>query len=74
MTDDDTVMEIAAPYIAKAKDADSLVTVVRAHRFLWKVDADGNAISQNYKPEKRPLRQESPLRLYACAALPLSTS
>jgi len=42
----------------KAKDADSLVTVVRAHRFLWKIDKDGNAISQNYKPEKRPLRQE----------------
>ena len=31
----------------------------RAGRFLWKIDKDGNAISQNYKPEKRPLRQES---------------
>jgi N-acetylneuraminate synthase len=41
-----------------SKGADSLVTVVRAHRFLWKVGADGTATAQNYKPEKRPLRQE----------------
>merc|ERR1719359_1193358 len=41
-----------------ANEADSLVTVVRAHRFLWKVDSTGVATPQNYKPEKRPLRQE----------------
>ncbi|GAB5367876.1 hypothetical protein AAMO2058_001269500 [Amorphochlora amoebiformis] len=38
--------------------ADSLVTVVRAHRFLWKVGRNGEAIPKNYKPERRPLRQE----------------
>jgi len=37
--------------------ADSLVTVVRAHRFLWSVK-DGQAIPQNYDPVKRPRRQD----------------
>jgi N-acylneuraminate cytidylyltransferase len=39
--------------------ADSLVTVVRAHRFLWKKDATtGEAVPQNYDPLKRPRRQD----------------
>mmetsp|Transcript_69127 Transcript_69127/g.202418 ORF Transcript_69127/g.202418 Transcript_69127/m.202418 type:complete len:239 (-) Transcript_69127:107-823(-) len=39
--------------------ADSLVTAVRAHRFLWKVDpATGEAEAKNYRPEKRPRRQD----------------
>ena len=39
--------------------ADSLVTVVRAHKFLWRVDAEtGCATPQNYEPKKRPRRQE----------------
>ena len=37
--------------------ADSLVTVVRAHRFLWSVK-DGQAVPQNYDPVKRPRRQD----------------
>lgn len=38
--------------------ADSLVTAVRAHRFLWKVDKRGQATAKNYVPEKRPRRQD----------------
>merc|ERR1712176_354335 len=39
--------------------ADSLVTAVRAHRFLWKIDPDtGFASAQNYDPTKRPMRQQ----------------
>lgn len=39
--------------------ADSLVTVVRAHRFMWKKDATtGEAIPLNYDPLKRPRRQD----------------
>ena len=39
-------------------EADSLVTVVRQHRFLWTVDAaTGLATPQNYDPVSRPLRQ-----------------
>jgi len=39
--------------------ADSLVTAVRAHRFLWEVDAEtGEAKAKNYQPQKRPRRQD----------------
>merc|ERR1719203_567291 len=39
--------------------ADSLVTAVRAHRFLWQVaPATGEASAKNYVPEKRPRRQD----------------
>merc|ERR1712216_585040 len=38
--------------------ADSLVTAVRAHRFLWKVKEDGEAEAINYQPTKRPRRQD----------------
>merc|ERR1711904_112335 len=38
--------------------ADSLVTAVRAHRFLWKVKDDGEAKAVNYQPAKRPRRQD----------------
>lgn len=41
-----------------AAKADSLVTVTRQHRFLWKQNADGTAAPQNYDPVKRPRRQE----------------
>ena len=41
-----------------AQGADSLVTVVRAHRFLWKQAADGSAAPRNYDPVKRPRRQD----------------
>jgi len=37
--------------------ADSLVTAVRAHRFMWKVDERGEATAKNYLPQKRPRRQ-----------------
>mmetsp|Transcript_57821 Transcript_57821/g.152145 ORF Transcript_57821/g.152145 Transcript_57821/m.152145 type:complete len:233 (-) Transcript_57821:22-720(-) len=40
------------------QSADSLVTAVRAHRFMWKVDADGVATAKNYDPVKRPRRQD----------------
>lgn len=38
--------------------ADSLVTVARAHRFLWKVGPDGAAAPSNYDPVSRPRRQD----------------
>jgi len=39
--------------------ADSLVTAVRAHRFLWKVDpVGGHAYAKNYIPQHRPRRQD----------------
>ncbi|CAK0830682.1 unnamed protein product [Prorocentrum cordatum] len=39
--------------------ADSLVTAVRAHRFLWEVDAEtGEARAKNYDPQTRPRRQD----------------
>ncbi|KAJ1454602.1 nucleotide-diphospho-sugar transferase [Pelagophyceae sp. CCMP2097] len=40
------------------QDADSLVTVVRTHRFLWSVGADGCAAPKNYVPVQRPRRQD----------------
>eukprot|EP00929_Paragymnodinium_shiwhaense_P044118 TRINITY_DN22632_c0_g1_i3.p1 TRINITY_DN22632_c0_g1~~TRINITY_DN22632_c0_g1_i3.p1 ORF type:complete len:143 (-),score=41.22 TRINITY_DN22632_c0_g1_i3:86-514(-) len=43
----------------KEKGADSLVTAVRQHRFLWHVDpATGLAEAKNYNPVKRPRRQD----------------
>mmetsp|Transcript_17848 Transcript_17848/g.51959 ORF Transcript_17848/g.51959 Transcript_17848/m.51959 type:complete len:238 (+) Transcript_17848:61-774(+) len=43
----------------QAQEADSLVTVVRTHRFFWKKDpATGAAIPVNYDPLKRPRRQD----------------
>jgi CMP-N-acetylneuraminic acid synthetase len=39
--------------------ADSLVTAVRTHRFLWSVDsATGLATAKNYDPVNRPRRQD----------------
>lgn len=39
--------------------ADSLVTIVRTHRFLWTIDQDnGQALPKNYDPLKRPRRQD----------------
>lgn len=39
--------------------ADSLVTAVRAHRFMWSIDpVTGEASAKNYVPEKRPRRQD----------------
>lgn len=38
--------------------ADSLVTVVRQHRFRWDVDASGFATPLNYDPVARPRRQD----------------
>jgi N-acylneuraminate cytidylyltransferase len=41
------------------QQADSLVSVVRAHRFLWKKDPKtGEAVPLNYDPLKRPRRQD----------------
>lgn len=43
----------------KRAKADSLVTAVRAHRFLWKVDPKTERASAvNYDPLKRPRRQD----------------
>jgi N-acetylneuraminate synthase len=39
-------------------EADSLVTVVRSHRFLWRENEDGIAVASNYDPMARPLRQD----------------
>ena len=38
--------------------AESVVTAVRAHRFLWSVDDDGYAHAKNYAPLARPRRQD----------------
>lgn len=38
--------------------ADSLVSVVRQHRFLWQTDAEGWAQPVNYDPGARPRRQD----------------
>ena len=38
--------------------SDSLVTVVRTHRFLWKIDSAGVAMPLNYDPRRRPRRQD----------------
>jgi len=38
--------------------ADSLVTAVRQHRFLWSLNADQTATAKNYDPIKRPRRQD----------------
>lgn len=38
--------------------ADSLVTAVRAHRFMWSVGKDGVASAKNYVPATRPRRQD----------------
>jgi N-acylneuraminate/3-deoxy-D-glycero-D-galacto-nononate cytidylyltransferase len=43
----------------KRAKADSLVTAVRAHRFMWKVDPKTEcAKATNYDPLKRPRRQD----------------
>jgi N-acylneuraminate cytidylyltransferase len=45
--------------LMEAQQADSLVTGVRWHRFLWSVDkATGEATAKNYDPVKRPRRQD----------------
>jgi len=45
--------------LMRVKEADSLVTAVRAHRFLWTVDKEtGLAHAKNYVPVKRPRRQD----------------
>lgn len=41
-----------------SSDADSLVTVVRTHRFLWTVSIKGEAQPKNYDPANRPRRQD----------------
>ncbi|CAJ1348271.1 unnamed protein product, partial [Effrenium voratum] len=45
--------------LLQRQKADSLVTAVRAHRFLWRIDPDsGEAQAKNYHPVKRPRRQD----------------
>jgi len=45
--------------LMRVKGADSLVTAVRAHRFLWSIDEEtGLANAKNYEPLKRPRRQD----------------
>jgi len=41
-----------------ATGADSLVTVVKMHRFIWNVDDAGVATPVNYNPVQRPRRQD----------------
>jgi N-acylneuraminate cytidylyltransferase len=42
----------------KASGADTLLSVVRQKRFLWREEASGAAHSINYEPSSRPRRQE----------------
>lgn len=45
--------------LLQSTGADSLVTAVRAHRFLWSVDPKTMAATaKNYEPLKRPRRQD----------------
>ena len=45
--------------LLNSTSADSLVTAVRAHRFMWKVDPKTlEATAKNYEPLKRPRRQD----------------
>lgn len=37
---------------------DSVVSVVRQHRFIWRMLPDGTAVPENYDPRRRPRRQE----------------
>lgn len=54
-----TAAHIAEAYEQFQRDgADSLVTVVRTHRFMWKVNEDGTAGPMNYDPVHRPRRQD----------------
>lgn len=39
-------------------DTDSVLSVVRQHRFLWQTTKDGFAKPQNYDPSARPRRQD----------------
>lgn len=41
-----------------AVGADSLVSVVREHRFFWKENEDGTTTPANYDPNARPRRQD----------------
>lgn len=52
--------------------ADSLLTVVRTKRFLWK-EKDGFAEPINYDPRRRPRRQEWPGQLVENGALYLTS-
>ena len=46
--------------LLQSTGADSLVTAVRAHRFIWSVDPKTMAATaKNYEPLKRPRRQVS---------------
>ena len=45
--------------LLQSTGADSLVTAVRAHRFIWSVDPKTMAATaKNYEPLKRPRRQD----------------
>ena len=45
--------------LMRATNADSLVTAVRTHRFLWSMDARAQfASAKNYEPLHRPRRQD----------------
>jgi len=45
--------------LLKSTNADSLVTAVRTHRFLWSVEpSTQEATAKNYDPVKRPRRQD----------------
>ena len=49
----------AAMKLMQDEKADSLVTAVRQHRFLWSVDpATKQATAKNYEPVRRPRRQD----------------
>lgn len=44
--------------VFKQEDTDSVISVVRQKRFIWKSDDDGKAIAVNYDYQNRPRRQE----------------
>lgn len=40
------------------QQADSLVSVIAHHRFVWRKDTDGAGLPMNYDPRHRPRRQD----------------
>ena len=44
--------------ILKNSDANSLLSVVRSHKFIWRLSEAGHVAPLNYDPAKRPRRQD----------------
>ncbi len=54
-------------------DADSLLSVTREHRFIWRADKRGGVSAKNYEPNARPRRQEWSGELFENGAFYIAT-